>query len=175
MTALCSSQITSYALYCVEPDNTSHSYSSNGGQVTNSRCDKFGKALDPSTDRSLTVDETSFGSESAFCGEDIFTINLIPIHKSDNEFYIANPLKFTIKINVSVSGSNGSQKEYILYSETQESPFTFTHDEFSIIANYNGSNNNPVNCGNFVYAATYDGSSVTGVSLPPISYNAATR
>ena len=68
---------------------------------------------------------------------------------------------------VAISGSNGSQKEYILYTETEESPFTFTHNEFSVTSSLDLSL-----CGNIVYVATYDASTLTSESSPPISYNA---
>ena len=47
---------------------------------------------------------------------------------------------------------------------------TFTHDEFSVTSDFDSSL-----CGDFTYTATFEGSSITNMSLPPVSYDSETR
>jgi len=58
----------------------------------------------------------------------------------------------------------------VLYTETQGSPFTFTHDEFSVTSDFDNTL-----CGEFTYAATFEASSLADVSLPPIAYDPEAR
>ena len=72
--------------------------------------------------------------------------------------------------HVQITGVAPEQQRYVLYTSSQESPQTFTHDEFTVTSDFDNTL-----CGEFTYEATFDDSSISDSTLPPISYDPSSR
>ena len=89
-------------------------------------------------------------------------------HQISFSLYVYNPCP-EIEY-VQITGVAPEQQRYVLYTSSQESPQTFTHDEFTVTSDFDSSL-----CGDFTYDATFDSTSISDLSLPPIAYDASSR